>query len=466
MSTQKPLNIFVAMPGTSMGDKALWQSPEQIKNYFLQPICDRLKEALDREVVLVIEKDKDAAGAIYRSMYQEAWNAEVYIADLTGANANVYLELGVRWAARDRITILVCQDLSEIRFNVAASRAIQYGMNPAVNETGIDKVVRAVLYGLAHEEHCDSPVRDGAPLKTITVDEYEGLQQEIKRLRGERGEELLDAARKAADNRVKIDFLRQAAAVNPASLEAHLELGIVYRVVGEYGEAAAALRKAIQLRPDCAPCHRELGVALSKAGQLDAAADALRAALELEPKDYEALSVLGGVYRKLGMRDAPGEFHWGSLREARNCYERAGEINEHDTYPLLNVARIDLLLSKVDPGRRDAALQAFDYLQDLCSFEARKAEKAMRDGGAAARQRAYWSIFDHADTLLFSGKLEAGLARFREGVELVDPSERRSVLSSVSSPLKNYLSAGVLDGPVKSAVEALAAELDAAAGGA
>jgi hypothetical protein len=31
-------------------------------------------------------------------MFREAVDADVYIADLSGANANVYLEPGVRWA--------------------------------------------------------------------------------------------------------------------------------------------------------------------------------------------------------------------------------------------------------------------------------------------------------------------------------------------------------------------------------
>lgn len=458
----EPLHIFVAMPGTSMGEKALWKDPQEIKDNFLQPVCTKLKEALNRDVDLVIEKDKDRPGTIYKSMFQEAWQADVYITDLTGANANVYLELGVRWAVRDGITILICQDLSEIKFNVAASRAIQYGVNPAVNNTAIDKVVRAILYGLQHDDHCDSPVREGAAIKTITVEEYEKLNLEINRLRSERGEELLAAAKKTSDNQQKINFLRQAVTINQTFLDAYIELGIAYRKAGDYEGATTTLQKAIQLNPDCEVCYRELGVALSKEGKLDLAADALRSAIALDPKDYEALSVLGGVYRRLGMRDAPSEFHWDNLTEARNYYEKAGEINPHDTYPLLNVARIDLLLSKVESSRRAIALQAFDDLQGLCSYEARKAEKALSNGDPNTRELAYWRIFDHADTLVFSGQIQSGLSRFREGINLVDLSVRESVLTSVSSPLKNYLAAEVLDEPIKSAVETIIAELNAA----
>lgn len=59
-------------------------------------------------------------------MFNEALQAPVYIVDLTGANANVYLELGVRWALRDRVTVLVCQNEErDIKFNVSPSRVIR-----------------------------------------------------------------------------------------------------------------------------------------------------------------------------------------------------------------------------------------------------------------------------------------------------------------------------------------------------
>ena len=43
---------------------------------------------------------------------------------------NVYLELGVRWALRDTVTVLISQDIQEVRFNVSANRVIHYGPMP------------------------------------------------------------------------------------------------------------------------------------------------------------------------------------------------------------------------------------------------------------------------------------------------------------------------------------------------
>lgn len=97
MMNDHPVRIFVAMPGTTMGEHATWRDIEEIKEEFLERIRLQLKRQLRRDVDLVIEKDRYEGGVIHDSMFAEALDADVYIADLTGANPNVYLELGVRW---------------------------------------------------------------------------------------------------------------------------------------------------------------------------------------------------------------------------------------------------------------------------------------------------------------------------------------------------------------------------------
>jgi len=106
---------------------------------------------LGRKVDLRIEKDKIGQGVIHRSMFNEALRADVYIVDLTGANPNVYLELGVRWTLRDHVTVLVCQNEEhDIKFNVSSSRFIPYGPKPPELELACEKIVRAILDGLGN----------------------------------------------------------------------------------------------------------------------------------------------------------------------------------------------------------------------------------------------------------------------------------------------------------------------------
>ena len=52
-------------------------------------------------------------------------NAELVIADLTGANPNVYLEVGYAWG-KARPTVLVINKSDELRFDVHGQRCLRY----------------------------------------------------------------------------------------------------------------------------------------------------------------------------------------------------------------------------------------------------------------------------------------------------------------------------------------------------
>jgi hypothetical protein len=69
-------------------------------------------------------------GPIKPEVLGEASLTGVYIADLTGNDPNVYLELGVRWPVKDRVTIIVSQDIDGLLFNVSGERASPYVSTP------------------------------------------------------------------------------------------------------------------------------------------------------------------------------------------------------------------------------------------------------------------------------------------------------------------------------------------------
>jgi 8-oxo-dGTP pyrophosphatase MutT (NUDIX family) len=172
-STNPPLRIFVAMPATNMGSGASYKSPESVKRNLLIPMKKELEKRTGYKVDLVIEKEKAQAGVIHTSMFGEALRADVFIADLTGGNPNVYLELGVRWALRDHITIPIVQNIGDLRFNVITNRAIAY--SPDIILDAIEQIVTAIVDGLK-QRNCDSPVRLGADLITVSRSEFETLR--------------------------------------------------------------------------------------------------------------------------------------------------------------------------------------------------------------------------------------------------------------------------------------------------
>jgi len=225
--TETPmLHIFVAMPGSDFGPNAKYKSVDAIKTEVLNPVCELLSNKLNRRVELVIEKDRRAAGSIHRPMFSEAREADVYIADLTGANPNVYLELGVRWSLRDCVTVPICQDPADLRFNVFANRAVIY--YPDIRSKAIEEITDTIINGLKNRKS-DSLVRDTSEYVQISRADLEGINNELDRLKAERGEDLVKAANAVSSIAEKEVLLKSATNVNPANNEAWLQLGIIQR---------------------------------------------------------------------------------------------------------------------------------------------------------------------------------------------------------------------------------------------
>lgn len=449
-----PLRVFVAMPGTTMGERATWGNIPEIKRRLLEAVAQRLEDELGRSVKIVIEKDKLEPGDIHPSMFREALDAEVYIADLSGANPNVYLELGVRWALRDGITILICQDVGHgapLPFNVSASRVLSYGPMPDELERAIENIVAAAVEAIADPGRVDSPVRRSTDLLTAPRSQWDALRAQLRELQELHADELVAAAKDVPPAKA-IEYLRRAIDRNPVSVQAHYELGVVLREAADYAGAISELRTVTELKADYAEGWRELGVALSKSGQLDGAASAFKQATELDPDDAETWSTLGGLRRRLARSPVDTKLNWAMLRDARVAYQRACELVGNDTYPRVNVAMLDLLLSAVAPSTRQAALASLGRLRHLARYEA---ETAKQPGGN--NEQKPWKMLDLANTLLLTGQVDEGLAEVREAIDLIDPRNREASLTSVTAPLQDFLDAEVLDEPtaagVKQAIE-------------
>jgi hypothetical protein len=107
---QKP-RAFVAMPfAPEMEDVFYYgiQNPVRQLGY----ICERV----DQEAF---------TGGILEQVKMRIENAEIVIADLTGSNPNVYLEVGYAWG-KMRPTVLVVNKKDDLRFDVSGQRCLKY----------------------------------------------------------------------------------------------------------------------------------------------------------------------------------------------------------------------------------------------------------------------------------------------------------------------------------------------------
>jgi tetratricopeptide (TPR) repeat protein len=446
---REPLRIFVAMPGTSMGPRAEWDDISEIVLELLEPVRAQLQEQTGRPTTLTIEKEKTAINPIHKSMFHEALTADIYIADLTGANPNVYLELGVRWALRDKVTIPIAQHVDDLRFNVSSTRSIIYGRSIGKARAAINGIVSAAMAGLTNVHGVDNPVRDSLDLITVSRAEFEKLQDIIGELRSQRADDLVELASRSNRSSEALGLLREAIARNPAHRVARYRLGTLLRSEGKYSEAIDALEDLVRLFPDDADGWRELGVAANKNGELHRAHTAFKRSLELNSNSEETWATLGGLLRRLAHKAEAGVFDREILSEAMEAYRKAADLAPHETYAAVNVERIRLLLSAGDKESYAKAQSRLAHLELLAMWATQE------------EPEDYWKKFDLADTRLLRGAVESGMQAVREGIRLTPVDKRGPVLTSAADPLRDLLSSpGLLDPDAANAVRAAISEYD------
>jgi hypothetical protein len=109
-SESKP-HVFVAMPFRKEMEDVFYLGIQEPMH-----TADLLCERIDNEAF---------TGDVLQKVKEKIETAAVVIADLTGANPNVYLEIGYAWG-RGRPTILLASEKEEVKFDVRGQRYLKY----------------------------------------------------------------------------------------------------------------------------------------------------------------------------------------------------------------------------------------------------------------------------------------------------------------------------------------------------
>jgi hypothetical protein len=111
--------------------------------------------------------------------------ADIVVADLTGGNANVFFELGIRHVLRKSGTVHVVDRESDIPFDVKQYRVVEYSTELADIPRATADIAEAIRRREEHSTRSDNPVHDalvGLPADYRNIGEQAQLQ-EIERLR-------------------------------------------------------------------------------------------------------------------------------------------------------------------------------------------------------------------------------------------------------------------------------------------
>lgn len=183
--------------------------------------------------------------------------------------------------------------------------------------------------------------------------------------------------------------LKAILAIDPRSAEAHLLLGIAYRVAGSpelMGEAIAELRQALALNPDFSPARFYLARIYLDLGRAARAREELESALLAVPGNPQFLALLGEAERQLKNPQRSVEL----TRQALQADESFAE------------GRYYLGLALFDLGRRDEAITEL--------------ERVVQSGPKVSD--AYFSL---GAAYLEAGRFDEAIATLGQGTR-VDPS--------------------------------------------
>ncbi|HWZ64805.1 MAG TPA: sulfotransferase [Steroidobacteraceae bacterium] len=139
-------------------------------------------------------------------------------------------------------------------------------------------------------------------------------------------------------------FLRAAISLDPASAEAHSNLGVLNYRRGTLEDAARCFGRALSLAPDSASALNNLGAVLVRLNRLDDAEALLRRAAKLEPGNADAASNLGQALILKGRFD-----------EARTELDRALALKPRFPEALVSRGRLAM-----EAGEHASAVELFD----------------------------------------------------------------------------------------------------------
>jgi len=323
---------FVIMPIGSEDDYAKY------KDIYECMIKEAVEDAgLELQCIRADEVSK--SGAIIKDIIKRLYEADVVIADLSGLNANVFYELGVRHALKGG-TIMIVDDIKSIPFDLKPYRVLEYSTTPRGISNFKRDLKRFLQSALDDPRGEDNPVLDFLPrpelerveqaeaihnrqliyeLRSEVAEKTRILADEIESLRQERARYAppTSEVRREISSEVKvvietltkrIERLEKAAAVAERVPEAKvektaeqwLEDASAAYAVGNCQEVVEACSKAIELDPKLARAYVNRGVAYYIMGELDKAMADYNKAIKLNPDDAWAYYNRGVTNRKLG----------------------------------------------------------------------------------------------------------------------------------------------------------------------
>ena len=302
--------------------------------------------------------EEKIGGTIHKPMFERLMLCHYAVADITGANPNVFYELGIRHALRPSSTVILFVQGTVIPFDIALVRGISYQTDGAGEPVDPEIPLAAIAEHLGaarNTPHDDSPIFqlvDVLPHWQIDHSKTDVFRQQVDY--SKKYKERLAAAVRAGAAAVQ-EIATEVALKNLNDIEAGIivDLYLSLRDV----EAYTAMLELYERMPP--PLQRakmmreQLGFALDRAERFDDAEKVLKDVIAEFGPSSETNGLLGRIYkdrwdiaREQGRPEARS-----LLRRAIDTYLQGFEADWRDAYPGINALTLMERQDKPDPRK-------------------------------------------------------------------------------------------------------------------
>lgn len=288
-----------------------------------------------------VRADRDVGALIIAQMIQRLAIADLVVADITLANANVYYEVGVRHAAREQGCVLVGADWARPVFDLDQMRQLRFPLTDGkvTRKKAIKAAADALRKDLKGLVDGVSPVFDAVPefptpdlarVKAFedTVAELSQFEADVKAVRATPRRERGDRVRALVEQYRRRPAVRDVVALELVRLVGdHLGWQELLDYIDTLPKNVARLPFVLEQR----------ALALSGTGDVPGSIGRLQQLISDHGETSDRLGMLGGRYKRLARAaDTPGEREE-YLDRAIGAYERGMHVDLNDFYPASNL---------------------------------------------------------------------------------------------------------------------------------
>lgn len=351
-------------------------------------------------------------GIIDKLYIEWLYSADVVIADLTFGNPNVYYELGIRHVFSKKGTVLIAQTGTKPPFDVRNQNVIYYNYFEAPSLPKFHTDLKTAIIN-TYEQNEDSPVHIFLPGLTVyrssdrgdllteintLKNENDNLKKDLMNLKlSDEEERYLEKIKATTENAKLMAYYNIVINSNFSSVMLYESLGIKLRKNSLLDEAENIFLHAIKKTGEDPELLRELGFCYRKKGPeyFSKAEEVFLKALSLNEYDPELLGMLGGMYKRTG-----------DYSKARSFYEKANSVLKNDTYSLVNLAFLQLIL-----GEKAESISVYQRIVDLTN------QKILNN------EAGYWDYLTRGQAFLITGDCLNSITSYDEAMKFNPPVE-------------------------------------------